>query len=116
MEQRKRPAYKSCKFCNYCKHFESNPSGTGDGVCNYSGMSPTEAALKGLLFDAVGMVVKFYDRGCPGGFEHTIHNHYGLPSPDYVKDYKNALNARVELAWDVYEHTHKPDPTIYTFI
>lgn len=113
MEQRKRSSYKSCKYCNYCKYFESAPSSTGDGICNYTGTTPTEAKLNNLLSD---IVVNFYDRGCVRGFEHTIHNHFGLSTPDYLKDYKNALKARVELAWDVYEHTHKPDPTIYTFI
>jgi len=86
-------------YCNYCKHFEPSPSSSGYGTCKYTGK---DKDLTGVTY--------FYDWGCTFGFEHTIHNHYGLPTPDYAKEYKKAVKVRIELVWDVYEQNHKPGP------
>ncbi len=80
--------------CNYCKWFKPTYydiyTVSGSGYCNNKCMP----ARRGGSFSPI-------TNCCISGFEHTIHNYYGLPYPEYSKEYTQALEMRARLFWDI---------------
>ncbi len=90
------------KCCNYCKWFKPDddlvPVPFNDGSCECKWVKMQDG-----VYSAFG-VVNFYSCYCVFGFKHTIHNHYGLPYPEYAEEYKRAISFREKLYWDVYNY------------
>lgn len=89
------------RCCNYCVNFlplSNSPDSYICGVChNYDG-APT--ALSPFSYSKCP-----FDRvACPRNFKHTIHNHFNLESPEYIKEYRKALKARWCLHSDILDY------------
>lgn len=89
--------------CNYCKwyHPDEDPNLVGGytGHCEYNGRFRQDKMNSNYL--------KFYDWGCVIGYQHTIHNKFNLPYPDYAKEYAHTLDLREQLQFDIYKETYK---------
>ena len=89
--------------CNYCKYYVPDPIGDpfGDqaGFCHYDGKLKQDIMTSKYL--------KFYNWGCVIGYQHTIHNHYNLPYPQYANDYARSIKIRDNLMWDIYREKHR---------
>ena len=89
------------KCCNYCVNFlpsTNSPDSNICGIChNYDG-APT------MLSPFSYCKCPFDKVACLKNFKHTIHNHFNLESPEYIKEYRKALDARWSLQSDILKY------------
>lgn len=106
MENNKTEPTRNYRCCNYCKYYVPDPIGDpfGDhaGICQYNGKFKQDMMMNKYL--------KFYNWGCVIGYQHTIHNHYNLPYPQYANEYARAIKIRNDLMWDIYREKHRRGP------
>ena len=90
--------------CNYCDYFQPMGKGLmGQGTCTRTGDRFRS---------------EFFDNGkyCITEFKKTIHNHFNVESPEYIKEYTDTKNIKYKLEQDIhwYEFRKRMESTYYT--
>ena len=90
----------SYRICNYCDHFKPNDNSYMWGYCyDYDERHPTHPFSMHQYYSRGG------SNGCPKSFKKTIHNHFGIDSPQYAEEYSLAVAWRSCLKCDIKVYT-----------
>ena len=91
---------KQKKYCNYCKHFKEYD--TTVPQCS-SGVCDARTVKRTASFIFARPLVQFYFNSCELYEYYPLKNMYGIESQNFIKDWRDANNIRIDLKHNIWE-------------